>query len=161
STTGVELRLVFVTNRRKSDNYLVLATTKTGLRPTEIIQLYARRWQIETYFKTAKQYLRFDQTQVQNYDGLCGHLAIVMMTYDLLAWEERQEQDERTIGDLFYIMSAAMPDLNLTDILVWFVKILNELIETEPIIPTQLLKETVDRFIKHLPQVVAKQLQAV
>uniref|UniRef100_UPI0035A3C124 hypothetical protein n=1 Tax=Ligilactobacillus agilis TaxID=1601 RepID=UPI0035A3C124 len=53
---------------------------------------------METYFKAAKQYLRFDKTQVQNYDGLCSHLAIVMMTYDLLAWQERQEKDERTIG---------------------------------------------------------------
>ena len=26
------------------------------------------------------------------YDGLCGHLAIVMMTYDLLAWQERQKK---------------------------------------------------------------------
>ncbi|UNL43516.1 transposase [Ligilactobacillus agilis] len=33
-----------------------------------MIQLYGRRWQIETYFKAAKQYLRFDKTQVQNYD---------------------------------------------------------------------------------------------
>nr|WP_225439307.1 transposase [Ligilactobacillus agilis] len=57
-----------------------------------MIQLYGRRWQIETYFKAAKQYLRFDKTQVQNYDGLCGHLAIVMMTYDLLAWQERQKK---------------------------------------------------------------------
>ncbi|PAK68603.1 transposase, partial [Staphylococcus haemolyticus] len=80
------------------DDYLVLATTQLGLQPQEIIQLYARRWQIENYFKVAKQYLRLDKSQVQNYDGLCGHLAIVMMTYDLLAWQERQNQDDRTIG---------------------------------------------------------------
>ncbi|OXT09847.1 IS4 family transposase, partial [Streptococcus sp. KR] len=87
----------------RQDDYLVLATTQLGLQPQEIIQLYARRWQIENYFKVAKQYLRLDKSQVQNYDGLCGHLAIVMMTYDLLAWQERQNQDDRTIGDLFFI----------------------------------------------------------
>ncbi len=130
SDSGIELRLVFVRNQRKANNYLVLATTKVSLRPDKIIQLYGRRWQIETYFKAAKQYLRFDKTQVQNYDGLCGHLAIVMMTYDLLAWQERQEKDERTIGDLFYIMGEAMPDLSLTDVLVWFVKLLNQLVES-------------------------------
>lgn len=72
-------------NRARQDDYLVLATTQLGLQPQAIIQLYARRWQIENYFKVAKQYLRLDKSQVQNYDGLCGHLAIVMMTYDLLA----------------------------------------------------------------------------
>ena len=48
-----------------------------------------------------------------------------MMTYDLLDWQERQEKDERTIGDLFYIMGEAMPDLRLTDVLVWLIKLLN------------------------------------
>nr|WP_259686952.1 transposase [Lactobacillus helveticus] len=65
-----KLRLVFVANRARQDDYLVLATTQLGLQPQEIIQLYARRWQIENYFKVAKQYLRLDKSQVQNYDGL-------------------------------------------------------------------------------------------
>ncbi|WP_427859964.1 transposase [Liquorilactobacillus sicerae] len=41
----------------------------------------ARRWQIENYFKVAKQYLQFNQTQIQNYDSLCGRMAMVMMSY--------------------------------------------------------------------------------
>lgn len=65
-----KLRLVFVANRARQDDYLVLATTQLGLQPQEIIQLYARRWQIENYFKVAKQYLRLDKSQVQNYDAL-------------------------------------------------------------------------------------------
>ncbi|WP_165758613.1 transposase, partial [Lentilactobacillus parakefiri] len=48
-----KLRLVFVANRARQDDYLVLATTQLGLQPQEIIQLYARRWQIENYFKVA------------------------------------------------------------------------------------------------------------
>ncbi|TAR29302.1 transposase, partial [Lactiplantibacillus plantarum] len=67
-------------NRTDHSQYLVLGTTKTTLEPDQIIQLYGRRWQIEGYFKVAKQYLRFDQTQVQSYDGLCGHMAMVMMS---------------------------------------------------------------------------------
>ena len=75
---------------------------------------------------------------------------------DLLAWQERQEQDERTIGDLF----EAMPDLNLTDVLVWFAKTLKELMEDEPIIPKDLLEGTVNQFVKRLPRSVTKQIQA-
>lgn len=57
-----KLRLVFVSNRARQDDYLVLATTQLSLQPQEIIQLYARRWQIENYFKVAKQYLRLDKS---------------------------------------------------------------------------------------------------
>lgn len=79
---------------------------------------------------------------------------------DLLAWQERQKQDERTIGDLFYIMGEAMPDLNLTDVLVWFAKTLKELMEDEPIIPKDLLEGAVNQFVKRLPRSVTKQIQA-
>ncbi|CDI62632.1 transposase [Lactobacillus helveticus] len=60
-----KLRLVFVSDRARQDDYLVLATTQLSLQPQEIIQLYARRWQIENYFKVAKQYLRLDKSQIQ------------------------------------------------------------------------------------------------
>ena len=80
----------------------------------------------------------------------------MMMTYDLLAWQERQEKDERTIGDLFYIMGEAMPDLSLTDVLVWFIKLLNQLVESEPV---KQINETVAKFISSLPQSIASQLQ--
>ena len=72
------VKLVFVTNRCASDDFLVLGTTKTGLHPDEIIQMYGCRWQIESYFKVAKQYLQFDQTQIQSYDGLCGRNGVLM-----------------------------------------------------------------------------------
>ena len=55
-----------------------------------INQAAGRRWQIECYFKAAKQYLQFEQTQVQSYDGLCGHLAKVMLSYDVLALAQRE-----------------------------------------------------------------------
>ncbi|QVI34128.1 transposase [Lacticaseibacillus chiayiensis] len=77
-TQEFPLKLVYVTNRKHNGTYLVLATTDTSLTPDEIVQLYGRRWQIEGYFKVAKQYLRLERSQIQNYDGLCGHLAMVM-----------------------------------------------------------------------------------
>lgn len=70
--TELPVKLVYVVNRRDANQFLVLASTNVGLRPEEIIQLYGRRWQIEGYFKVAKQYLQFDKTQIQSYDGLCG-----------------------------------------------------------------------------------------
>lgn len=81
------------------------------------------------------------------------------MTYDLLDWQERQEKDERTIGDLFYIMGEAMLDLRLTDVLVWLIKLLNQFIESESMSLAKQPNETVDEFINNLPQNIASQLQ--
>lgn len=116
------MKLVFVTKRGQADQYLVLATTMTDLRPEAIIQMYGRRWQIECYFKVAKQYLQFDQTQVQSYDGLCGHLAMVMLSYDVLALAQRENTDDRTLGDLFFDYGRPLPDIKLVSALNWLIQ---------------------------------------
>ena len=51
------MRVVFVSKHGSKKDYLVLATIQYKLAPSQIIQFYARRWLIETYFKTAKQFL--------------------------------------------------------------------------------------------------------
>ena len=124
------LKLVFVFNRGSKNKYLVLATTQTKLRPEEIVQLYGRRWQIETYFKTSKQYLALDKSQVQSYDGQCGYIAVTAITYDLLAWQERQNTDDKIIGDLFYLMNESLPDIKFIDALVYLILELKELKQT-------------------------------
>ncbi|OAU12845.1 transposase, partial [Lacticaseibacillus rhamnosus] len=117
--TTMAMKLVFVTKKGAKGRFLVLATTKTNLRPERIIQMYGRRWQIEGYFKVAKQYLRFDATQVRGYDSLCALKAMVMMSYDLLALCQREETDERTLGDLFFYFGKALPDIGIARALSW------------------------------------------
>lgn len=56
--TSVPVKLVYIRNRNKRNDYLVLATTDTRLSEDEVIQLYGKRWSIEVYFKMCKQYLR-------------------------------------------------------------------------------------------------------
>lgn len=51
------MRVVFVSKHGSKKDYLVLATIQYKLAPSQIIQFYARRWLIEIYFKTAKQFL--------------------------------------------------------------------------------------------------------
>ncbi len=74
----------------------------SDFHPQEIIQMYARRWQIEGYFKVAKQYLQFDKAQIQSYDGLCGHMALVLIGYDILALAQRENQDDRPLPEIAF-----------------------------------------------------------
>lgn len=49
-----------------------------------------------------------------------------MITYDLLAWQERLNTDDRTIGGLFYIMNEALPDIRFMDALVYLLRELDQ-----------------------------------
>jgi len=116
----------------------------------EIIQMYDRRWQIEDYFKVAKQYLQFDKTQIQNYDGLCGHMAMVAMValgYDILALNQWENIDERTLG---YIYRRNLPDIDITDALNWLIQTINSL-TTKLSMDSSILDKIFDEFIKALP----------
>ncbi len=147
---AMPMKLVFVTKRGQTDQYLVLAATKLSLKPAEIIQLYGRRWQVECYFKVAKQYLQFNQTQIQSYDGLCGHLAMVMLSYDILALSQRENTDERTLGDLFYDYGRPLPDIEVAKALGWLLKTITGLGERFEML-TAVLDAIFDEFKKALP----------
>lgn len=151
------LKLVFVSNRGSKNKYLVLATTQAKLRSEEIVQLYGRRWQIKTYFKTAKQYLALDKSQVQSYDGQCGYIAVTAITYDLLAWQERQNTDDKTIGDLFYLMNESLPDIKFVDALVYLISELKELKQTS----FEKIDEAINDFINQLPRFIQIALKQI
>ncbi|MCT3286762.1 transposase, partial [Lactiplantibacillus pentosus] len=151
------MKLVYVTKRGQSDQYLVLATTKLSLKPDEIIQMYGRRWQIECFFKVGKQYLQFNQTQIQSYDGLCGHLAMVLMGYDILALATRENKDERTLGELFYDDGRPMPDIEVAEALNWLLETITGL-GKKFAMEAAVLDAIFDAFIKALPSSLVKLL---
>jgi hypothetical protein len=119
--------------------------------------MYGRRWQIEGYFKVAKQYLQFDQTQIQSYDGLCGHMALVMMSYDILALAQRQNIDERTLGDLFFEYGRALPDIPVAEALNWLMRTLSGL-GRKMGMSSEVLDTIFEEFTKALPSSLARLL---
>lgn len=72
------------------------------------------------------------------------------LTYDLLAWQERQSIDDRTLGDLFYLMNEALPDLAFEEALVYLLTALKEVKAT--------VEQILDNFIKLLPVFMQKRL---
>ena len=103
----IPVKLVFVRKnenaKRKAKNYLVLVSTDITLTEEEIIQLYRRRWNIEVFFKICKTLLRFGkESRGISYDAMRASVAVVFVRYLILAWEQRVNTDERTIGELFF-----------------------------------------------------------
>ena len=46
-----------------------------------------------------------------SYDALTAHVAIVFTRYMLLAMEQRQNEDQRTLGELFFFLVDEMADI--------------------------------------------------
>ena len=148
------VKIVFVAKKGVRNQYLVLASTNTNLTPQQIIQLYSRRWSIETYFKTAKQYLHLNKSQIQSYDGQVAQITVTAMTYILLAWQERLNKDDRTLGDLFYLMNDSLPEIKFIEALVYLLKTFQSQ-------EAGFISQTINQFLAYLPHNVQNILQKV
>nr|AAL87751.1 unknown [Desulfitobacterium hafniense DCB-2] len=72
------------------------------------------RWSIETFFKMAKSHLKLGtEFQGRSFDMMVSHTTIVFTRYLILEWERRENNDERSLGGLFYLFADEVMDLDL------------------------------------------------
>ena len=110
-----KVKVVFVRHRHKRQ-WLAILSTKIDLADEEIVRIYGKRWDIEVFFKMMKHYLNLErETQLRDFDGIIGHITIVMSRYVFLAFEQRCHDDPRTLGSLFYACSEEQQDLSLVE----------------------------------------------
>jgi len=114
---GRKAKLVFVRDKRKKD-WLALLSTDTTLPDADVIRIYGKRWDIEVFFKMAKQHLKLaKEIQCRDFDALIAHTSIVFMRYMFLAYQCRIETDHRTFGDLFYYCCEEVSDISFIEAL--------------------------------------------
>ena len=110
-------KLVFVRDKRKKD-WLALLSTDTTLTNEDVIRIYGKRWDIEVFFKMAKQHLKLaKEIQCRDFDALIAHTSIVFMRYMFLVYQCRVETDHRTFGDLFYFCCDEVSDISFIEAL--------------------------------------------
>ncbi len=110
---AIPAKLVYVRNRSKRKDYLVLLSTDTTLTEDEIIQLYGKRWDIEVFFKTCKSILRLTkECRSLSYDAMCAQTAIVFLRYMFLAVGIRENKDLRTMGPMFCLVADELADIS-------------------------------------------------
>lgn len=113
TTRKQPVKIVFVRHRHKRD-WLAILSTRIDLPDAEIVRIYGKRWDIEVFFKTLKHYLNLErEVQLRDYDGLIGHITIVMSRYVFLTLEQRRHDDPRSLGALFFACCAECVDLTL------------------------------------------------
>ena len=65
------------------------------------------------FFKTCKSYLNLiSECHSLTYDALTAHVAIVFARYLMIAMEQRRNEDDRTLGEIFYFFTDELRDIS-------------------------------------------------
>jgi hypothetical protein len=113
TSCGVSVKLVFVQNRNKRRDWLVILSTDLTLESSEIVRIYGMRWSIETFFKVTKSYLKLGtEFQGRSFDMMISHTTVVFSRYLVMEFERRQAGDARTLGGLFFLYADEVRDLD-------------------------------------------------
>ena len=116
--TGIPVKIVFVRNRNKKSECLYILSTDTSISDAEIVRIYGNRWSIECFFKSSKSFLKLGtEFQSHNYGAMVSHTTIVFTRYIILEWIRRNQNDQKTFGELFYMFCDDIQDMDLTNAL--------------------------------------------
>lgn len=146
--TGISVKIVIVRNRNKKSECLYLLSTDCSLSDAEIVRIYGNRWSVECFFKASKSFLKLGtEFQSRTYDAMVSHTAIVFTRYTILEWIRRNENDEKTYGELFFMFCEDIQDMELTDALQSLMALFVEHISTLSADITTCIKSKVTDWI--------------
>jgi hypothetical protein len=112
--SGVALKIAFVRNRNKRNDWIAILTTDIALEPEEIVRIYGMRWSIEPFHKVIKSHLNLEKEfEGRSYDMTISHTTIVFSRYLALEWERRNNNDDRTFGGMFYLFCDEVKDMDI------------------------------------------------
>ena len=145
---GIPVKIVFVRNRNKKSECLYILSTDITLEDAEIVRIYGNRWSIECFFKASKSFLKLgSEFQSHNYGAMVSHTAIVFTRYIILEWLRRNQNDEKTYGELFFMYCEDIQDMDLTNALQSLMALFIEHISSLSADITSVLKSKVTEWI--------------
>jgi hypothetical protein len=114
TSSGLPVKIVYVQNRNNRREWLAILTTDLALDNAEVVRIYGMRWSIEIFFKVAKSHLKLgNEFQGRSFDMMISHTTIVFSRYLILEWERRENNDERSLGGLFYLFADEIVDIDI------------------------------------------------
>ena len=114
----IPVKLVFVRNRNKRNEYIILLSTDLSLSNAEIVRIYGNRWSIECCFKVCKSLLKLGhEFHGISFDMTVSSAAIVFTRFIILEWLRREDCDPRTAGELFFMVYDEVRDMELSQAL--------------------------------------------
>lgn len=149
----VDARIVYIRDRNNSKKWIALISTDMSLSEEEIIQLYGKRWDIEVFFKICKSYLNLaKEFQGLSYDTIIAHTTIVMTRYIILAVEKRQNEDPRTLGEIFYLCYDEIAEIQFSEAFNLILSLFRDVLEELLFFTTEQINRLIEAFIIKLPE---------
>ncbi len=149
---GIPVKIVFVRNRNKRSECLYLLSTNSSLSDTEIVRIYGNRWSIECFFKASKSFMKLGtEFQSRSYDAIVSHTTIVFTRYILLEWIRRNQNDQKTYGELFFMFCDDIQDMDLTNALQGLMSLFTDIVSIVSADITEILKSKVDDWMASQP----------
>ena len=114
----IPVKLVFVRNRSKRNEYIIILSTDLSLSDAEVVRIYGNRWSIECCFKVCKSLLKLGKEfHGVSFDMTVSSTAIVFARFIILEWLRREDSDPRTAGELFFMVYDEVKDMELSQAL--------------------------------------------
>lgn len=113
------------------------------------------RWDIEVFFKTTKSLLKLKKEfQGRSYDGLISHTTIVFSRYIVLAWQNRCNNDERTLGGLFYELCDEVNELDWAVALKQLIELFQDVLKQTNSKLKKLVENQLQQWLAGLPSYI-------
>ena len=129
-----------------------MLSTDMDISENEIIRRYGVRWNIEVYFKTCKQYLKLlKECNSPSFDAFTCHLAVVCVRYMILAVNHRAETDDRSIGELFWLVAAEVAEVSFNETLNLILTALLDTVKEFFAVSDEQMEAFTQRFLSRLP----------
>lgn len=158
----IPAKVVYIRNRNKRNEYLCLISTDVDLDEDEIIRIYGKRWDIEVFFKVCKSYLNLcKECRSMSYDAMTAHTAVVFTRYMMLSLENRESNDERSLGELFLYFSDEMSDITWIQALGLMLQMFRAILTDNVELPDEKIDALVDAFMNAIPALLKSKLQSV
>ena len=152
--------IVCVRNRNKQKDWIALITTDTKLSEEDIIRIYGKHWDIEVFFKVCKSALLLTKgCHGFPYDALTAHVSFVFVRYMLLAVANRNNEEERKLGELFYLMVSEVADISFKESMLLIVSAMLDAVEDMFRLTDMQVNVLIERFLGKLPNHLRHNLQ--
>jgi len=155
----IPAKLVYVRNKKKRKEYVILLSTNVSLSEDEIIRIYGKRWDIEVFFKVCKSCLQLrKECASRSYDAMTAYTAIVFARYTMLALENRMQRDERTFGILFYALCDELSDIKFAEAFLLLMKAFHDAVAEKLFLTEEELEALLACFFSKLPKTLKMKL---
>ena len=158
--TMIPALIVYVKNHHNEKDWIALISTNISLTEEDIIRIYGKRWDIEVFFKMTKSLLQLTKGyHGLSYDAMTAHVAIVFTRYMILAVAKRENEDDRTIGELFYLTVSEIADMTYHKAMGILIEAMMSAVQSVLHVTNEQMHNVMGQFLDNLPEHLRRNLE--